>query len=463
MSDPIPVTSRIMRLFQWMAIIALNVVVLFVILNVSIWGYYKLADFKSKSQESSKTPMRFKQSNEALQKLFPNFSKEEIDQLISDSRRISQEYDSFTQFKEGPYKTRFVNVDVNGFRLSKNQGQWPPRKNDFVIFLFGGSTSFGYGVPDNETVASHLQEILTAKINLPVKIYNFGRAAYFSSQERILFEKLLLEGKVPDMAIFMDGVNEFILYDGDPGYTERFKKFMREGDVPIMKSLLNELPLMKLISNRVLRQQDKIHDSSKILYEKPPNDESHLLTQVIHRYQTNKKIIEAISRDFGISTVFIWQPMPLFGYDQTYHIFKNFDYATFSPHLKRGYEFVSAVQDFREIGNNFIWLADAQRDIKEPVYVSAFHYSPKMSKAVAGMISEALLDRNLIPSHSNIAARIVSMRGAEGPIVSTSSSTSAGTSLARPQQQTRERAVSPDELDQLNIKRQERTTVAGQE
>jgi hypothetical protein len=421
MSDPIPVTSRIMCLLQWMAIIALNVVALFVILNVSIWGYYKVDDFKSKNQESNKTPMRFKQSNEALQQLFPNFSREEINQLISDSRRISQEYDSFTQFKEGPYKTRFVNVDVNGFRLSKNQGQWPPRKNDFVVFFFGGSTSFGYGVPDNETVASHLQEILTTKINLPVKIYNFGRAAYFSSQERILFEKLLLEGKVPDMALFMDGVNEFILYNGEPGYTERFKKFMREGDVSLMKSLLNELPLMKLISNPILRQQDKIHDSSKSVNGNTPDDESHLLSQVIQHYQTNKKIVEAISRDFWITSVFIWQPMPLFGYDQTYHIFKNFDYATFSPHLKTGYEFVSAVQDFREIGNNFIWLADAQRDIKEPAYVSAFHYGPKMSKAVAGMISEALLDRNLIPPHSNIAPRIVSMRGVEAPIVSTSS------------------------------------------
>lgn len=384
-------------------------------LNVFVWGYYKLDEFRTKSNETEKTPLRYKKSNEALEKLFPKLTRHEIDELIFDSRRILQEYDSYTQFKEAPYKTRFVNVDTNGFRHSVNQGPWPPRRNDFVIFFFGGSTSFGYGVPDHETVSSHLQLILSHQLGIPVKIYNFGRAAYFSSQERILFQKLLVDGHVPDMAIFMDGVNEFTLYDGEPGYTKQLHKFMKEADIPLTRKLLNELPLIKLV-NHVLRPSGA--NRSETFFEPAaltPATERELLMNVMNRYHGNRRIIEAISRDFGITSVFVWQPMPLYQYDLTHHIFRDFDYGKFTPHLKRGYEFVSSVSDYRENGHNFIWLADMQRDADRALYVSAFHYGPEMSRVVANSIAEALVARNLIPANSSITPRVLSMSGTRQP------------------------------------------------
>jgi len=390
-------TSRNIRIFHWMAIIAINVLAIFIILNAAIWGYHKVVELKSKSKEAQKTPFRYKHSNEDLQKLFPNFSQEEVDQLISDCRRISQVYDSFTQFKEGPYKTRFVNVDTRGFRLCKNQGPWPPSKNDFVIFFFGGSTSFCYGVPDDQTIASNLQEFLNQKSKKPVRVYNFGRAHYFSSQERVLFEKLLLAGYIPNMAIFLDGLNEFILYDGEPGYTERLKKFMQESDIPVLNGFLRELPLVKFISNYASTPKIESGSSSENPKISTSSDEQKLADQVIQRYLTNKRIIEATSRDFGIATMFFWQPVPVYGYDQSHHIFKNFDYKPCCSHVKRGYEYMASVPGFSEYGDDFIWLADLQRGTKEPNYVSALHYSPKMSRRIAQMISDALLKKNLIP------------------------------------------------------------------
>src|SRR6185436_5392660 len=51
------------------------------------------------------------------------------------------------------------------------------------------------------------------------RVYNFGRGAYYSSQERALFEKLLVGGTVPDGAIFLDGLNDFMYYDDRPAMT----------------------------------------------------------------------------------------------------------------------------------------------------------------------------------------------------------------------------------------------------
>src|SRR5712692_403554 len=110
--------------------------------------------------------------------------------------------------QRGPYAGRYVNVTESGFRLTKNQGPWLPDRTKYLtIFLFGGSTAFGYGLPDGETVASYLQEFFSSCCpSRPARIYNFARGGYFSSQERVLLEKLIVAGFIPDMAVFIDGL-----------------------------------------------------------------------------------------------------------------------------------------------------------------------------------------------------------------------------------------------------------------
>ncbi len=415
MPDFRSIRSSISKIVFWSTLVTINCLALFLILNLSLWGYAKLSDLRVKTSEPGKAPMWHKKSNEALEQLFPALSQHDIDQLISDSRRIAQDYDPYTQFKEAPYRTKFVNVDANGFRRSKNQGPWPPLQSDFVIFFYGGSTSFGYGVPDDETVASHLQEILGHKLGIPVRVYNFGRGAYFSSQERILFEKHLSEGLIPDMAIFMDGVNEFSRLDGEPSYTGNLTKFMREHDTPLHRKLWGELPLIKFINsftkpfeseNSIQRTKDRILSSEEV---------SGALQNVVRQYQMNRRMIEAISRDMGVRSVFVWQPTPLFGHDLKNHIFKNFDYDSFTPYLKRGYEFVAGSTNYRELGQNFIWLAEMNTAADRPLYVSAFHYGPELSRLVADSIADTLIDRNLIPGNSAINQGIVRMSGNEAP------------------------------------------------
>ena len=69
------------------------------------------------------------------------------------------------------------------FAIGRNQGPWPPDDHDYNMFVFGGSTTFGYGVPDEQTIASHLQEVLSHQTAREVRVYNFGRGMYRSSQE----------------------------------------------------------------------------------------------------------------------------------------------------------------------------------------------------------------------------------------------------------------------------------------
>ena len=78
-----------------------------------------------------------------------------------------------------------------------------------VIWTFGGSTMFGWGVPDDQTIASHLAKILARTLpERSVTVINHGHSGFFSSQELVLFQTLLRRGRRCDFAVFLDGLND---------------------------------------------------------------------------------------------------------------------------------------------------------------------------------------------------------------------------------------------------------------
>src|SRR5271165_3077698 len=95
----------------------------------------------------------------AILSAYPGWRKEDVYTLMKENHQdMTFEYEPFTEFRQKPSRGKFVNIDPAGFRISKDQAPWPPRPENFNIFMFGGSTTFGVGLPDDETIASYLQE-----------------------------------------------------------------------------------------------------------------------------------------------------------------------------------------------------------------------------------------------------------------------------------------------------------------
>jgi hypothetical protein len=113
-------------------------------------------------------------------------------------------YEPWVGFREKPRASRFVNVSADGVRATKGGAADLSAVGPESVFVFGGSTMFGYGVADAETVSSHLQSILGAG----ARVHNLGRAYYYSRQENVLFESLVHAGLRPKIAVFVDGLNE---------------------------------------------------------------------------------------------------------------------------------------------------------------------------------------------------------------------------------------------------------------
>jgi hypothetical protein len=281
-----------------------------------------------------------------------------------------------------------VNVDPAGFRLSRGASPWPPDPGAVNVFVFGGSTTFGYGIADDETVVSALQAWLAERLTgRPVRCYNFGRGAYYSSQERALFEELLEADFVPDAALFIDGLNEFV-YD-NPQLTGELRQFVRFPVRASLATLWHALPLRQLVSRVKFRKGLRPAPSSLEKYDDPDR-----LERQIQRYLANRRMLKGMAADRGVRTLFVWQPIPTYKYDLRHHLFGRYD---FGLNFYSGFGYRRLAPRRQEfLGPDVLWAADIQEGVREPLYVDDIHYTAAMARRLSETIGQALLERGIL-------------------------------------------------------------------
>jgi hypothetical protein len=333
-----------------------------------------------------------------------DFSRE-LKTMIS---RGGHTYAPFVEMRHPPYSGRLYNFHEAGFRYVRNQGPWPVSPEYFNIFFFGGSTTVHVG-PDWTSVPSRLQEELNARIGhgRPVRVYNFGCGSYFSTQERILFQQQLLDKAMPEMVVFLDGVNDFYFFDGRPSIAGFFKHALdthnRENDEarrskiaadPKFKRLsefLWSLPLNRLIEAVGEAQAKRTASASDLLY-RPIEVDPETLVPAMERYLENKRQIEALCREYGIRAVFVLQPTPAYKYDLRYHAALSRHYGL-GGHERSGvgYGLLAERLATQPAGSNFLWLADMQEHEQEPLYLDNMHYTAKFSHTIASHIADHIV------------------------------------------------------------------------
>jgi len=313
-----------------------------------------------------------------LYRVYPGLTSEEIDDLLKETWSLrTLAYEPFTSFTERPFQGSYVNVDEHRFRITNGQGPWPLNTQSYVRIRRAGQ---GH----HRQLSSGV--LRTHGTQRTVRIYNFGRAFFFSTQERLLLEKLLQSGVVPDAAVFLDGLNDFYYVGGLLEYTDTFQRlFARANDHSFLEDV-SELSAVRL-GHRGVRKVMQMF--GRLEAEDDARNDAIRLRQVIDRYVRNKRLTEAVAAVYGIKPFFIWQPIPNYKYDLTLHLFpdhlpgdnqgSSLGYRQMADHVKD-----------HDIGENFVWCADLQESVREPLYVDPTHYSAKMSSMVARCIADGI-------------------------------------------------------------------------
>ena len=381
--------SRLTRLYTTAGSIFLTIMLLLVLTSAGFYMLEKLSgpDLGRINPNVQERIVTRKRSD--LATVYPQYSNDEIDALLVETWARPIGYEAFTQFRERPFNGHYINVSRKGFRYIEKQAVWPPRESSFNIFVFGGSTTFGYGVADTETIPSQLQKELRQRLsNRQIAVYNFGRSYYYSTQERVLYEQLLADGHRPNLALFIDGINEYNNERNLPGLTMQLTRYV--------DSMTPEKTIRRLIADL---NGDMATLVAGFLEDHPLREKwksrEQLVDAVNGTYLANSELITMVSRANGVEPVFVWQPSPTYRYDQDYNVFKM-DNENVVRNTLAGYDLMRPNFTTATAYMNHLWLADMQQEIRRPLYVDGVHYTADMSHMIATAIASWIVDKKLI-------------------------------------------------------------------
>ena len=329
--------------------------IFFLILNILIvltWPIY--SSYKSQ-----------KHSYIDEQKQLLNLSEEDLIILYNETWKNYDKFRfvPFTGHSEKDRVGKFLNFsEENGRKIER------PVNCTKNIYLYGGSTTFGYNVTDNQTIGYYLQQ----KLGENYCVYNHGRAYYYSKQENNLFQNHLENEKKIHKAFFLDGINERC---GGYEYMRHINNsFSLMNEKPYLmwkaslKNLVLTLPIVQL-GNSLFGSNRWIYNNfNSILNIDSCNSEISLNKL----YETRISIRHSICKSFKIDCYSILQPMAGSHGIQI----KKFLSDSKKDMFKKKYQNLSNATGFIDFG--YVLAND-----KTLSYIDGVHYSPLSNKKIA--------------------------------------------------------------------------------
>ncbi len=362
---------RLAKLYATTALVVFNTAVLFLLCNLALWTVFPVLRRFVRTRAVVVDTAFFRQ-------VLPGMSVDEIVQLKAEHNHPFR-FDPFTMFREAARHGQFVNVDTAGFRHGANN-DWPPNPAMVNVFTFGGSTMFGWGVPDTATIAAALQRSLTDDAcGDRVRVYNFGQPGFFSTQERALFELLLLDGFRPRVAVFLDGLNDAdVSARGWPQYADQFNALFQavQDRRPPLIPVLQRIPLFR--AEDEIRRRWFATDAGQL----PPD--SAVALKVLDRWTANRNMITTVAAANGVVPMFVWQPVREWSYHPMPEDQNTQVYRLMNPRRLAGGD------------TGVVWLADMQKNRPDSLYVDDEHYTGAFNAVIADSIASNLRRRGTI-------------------------------------------------------------------
>src|SRR5262245_36930149 len=309
----------------------------------------------------------------------------------------------YVYWRRTPRRGQYINIGSDGLRktinVPKSEGASPPIK----VFMFGGSTMWGLGAGDDSTIPSIFAEEAKNK-GINCEVVNFGQYAYVNTQEIIELTLQLQKGTIPDVVIFYDGVND--TFSGFqlsvPGLPHdeirREKEFCllerKELQTLAVQSAIRQLSTMRFLHG-VLQKSGLQRDNFQpvpLEYENAIADKATLAHAVVETYLNNIKLVQTLSRSYGFTPLFYWQPVIYTKQHLTEYERQSLELDVSYPGMKEFYlDTYAALQkssagldksgDFHDISSIF-------SDVHEPIFVDFNHMGGKGNSFIARRMAE---------------------------------------------------------------------------
>jgi len=310
------------------------------------------------------------------QKLVRPDSSEATNKRIAEDIEQSNkfQYEPWVEFRNADFTGKFVNVQ-DGVRKSIPSEYINTRSHDTVdIYFFGGSTTFGFNLSDEETIPSQFVKLYKEKYpeGKSIRIRNFGTPTYYSYQELMLFTKLIYGGDRPDVVVFLDGVNDFWFAKASYYNQSYFSYILRQ--VFSQDLLTTGKFQFKDTADRMFKDPENI----------PLKDYNDTLIAHFILNIRNAKMMADLA---GAKSYFFCQPVPFYKYPN-----QQKDPICFKDQHTR-YDYIYPIIEKKSDSiPNFTFLGNMLEHETGYPFVDGLHYSPAFSRKIV----EAMLERMIV-------------------------------------------------------------------
>jgi hypothetical protein len=333
-------------------------------------------------------------SDDVIRQLYDTDDAKQVRSMLAEGSLLTETaYSPFVEYRMMPSQGKHVNIADEGFR-GNGHGPRDLTASGRKVFVFGGATTLGTGVADNETIPAYLEDALRLAGRGDVQVFNFASAAYYSTLERIRLEQMLTAGIKPDVAVFVDGLEDFYhcAVPDRSSWTDRLAQLSRaRSRLPVLVELTHR-------SNVVLLARHFGGDKSIMVRESGSFCETEAeIDQVVARLDTNRRMIDAIAERMGFKAVFVQQPVPTFSYDNRKRPFPvKEEMLGYHMNSARGYPKMAALHGSGGLWErNLLWLAELE-PAEGNAYVDVTAYSPRFNRAIADRIATRIIEGGLL-------------------------------------------------------------------
>lgn len=231
----------------------------------------------------------------------------------------SENHNHINDFDDSPASWDDYNVGLEGIRFDQKVNSYNVESLiNGAVWVFGGSTTFGHGVKDDETITAYLNRLDTSNTYL-----NFGGHDFNQSNEIDKLLSLLKMGYTPSGVIFIDGLNDvtrILNTNFHPTDTldisENVTAINNNSSTKLtVNQVFKQLPVARLL--KTLQYAQLTHLGS-LHNEIDTVELNQVISDLREMYRYNYQFLLKISDAFGVPFSIYYQPVGILSYDNPF-------------------------------------------------------------------------------------------------------------------------------------------------
>ena len=320
-------------------------------------------------------------SESATRAALPNYADTQwAHQHFDDMRGLTTVYRDFVVWEAKPYESETINIGQDGLRHVVQSSNVTRDE----AWLFGGSTMWGYGSNDINTIPSILSEITNLRVT------NYSLVGYHARQSvnKLIsaYSDLTQSNDRNRIVIFYDGVNDVLdkcQAENSGSGTAREQQIRATVDLDDLSPLVAVRPALALIE-RIDNALDKSLMNSEYVCSEDPGRSEKIAQALVNDWVS----ADAIARVNGDRFIAILQPVAYLSNTRLEHLGADSkewkkvarQYQAIYPAIRRS---------AGEAGIEFVDLTHIH-DYDEFIYIDFCHTSPNGNRTVAVAIAKLL-------------------------------------------------------------------------